>query len=313
MITFKNLNIVKNTENQRVDVARQINLTINNASSFALIFQSRNQVQEFTLSLSSYAYLDDYVLAGQYLIDEIDVANPLTLKSRLATEYQVQVIEPSLFDVFNQTKKINYIVRFQLKQRGGSDSEIVDDFLRFVNLDKSILDTRLSEISIFEKIKLQLLVAMLTQVRFIIFEEIEVHLDDAELDEVMNILRGYQVNSGACCLFATTDFSWGLDNCDSIGLIQSGLLLESGSTIEIDRKAFHPLTLAIKQNQFPMSSAPLGCPYATDCRAKVRVSENLCTTTLPVSVSLTDTHMVRCHLSAEERSAYHSEVNNDNR
>lgn len=308
MIAFRNLNLVKSTPYQRRDIARQLNLTINSASSFALILGSRSDIHEFTLGMSNFAHLDEYVLSGQYVIGESDVANILTQGNRREIELSLHVISPTVFEVFNQSLTVKKILGFLLKQRGGALPDSLVEYLGFVHLDETVIEMRLSALSMHHKVKLLLLLATLTQAKFMMFEELEVHLDDVEIDEVMRVVRQYQIHSGASCLFLTSDFQWGLQQCDSIGIMQAGLLLESGSCSEIERKALQPITLAMQQGQFSHDIAPNGCPYVGDCKAKSRVSENLCATTVPLTVSITDTHMVRCHLSADERSAFRNEV-----
>lgn len=312
MIAFRNLNLVKSTPQERLDIARQLNLTINPASSFALILGSRHEIHEFALGISSFAYLDDYVLSGQYLVGESDLANIVTLSNRREIELQVHVVSPMVFDVFNQSLPIKKVLEFLLKQRGGQLPEALQEHLDFVQLGETAIDTRIQALSNSEKVKILLLLSVLTQAKFLIFEELEVHLDDAELDEVMRIIRQYQVHSGASCLFLTTDYAWGIQQCDALGIMQGGLLLESGSSSELERKALQPITLALQRGLFARRFAPIGCPFVGDCTAKSRVSENLCATTVPVAVSITDTHMVRCHLSAEERTAYRNEVMHGN-
>lgn len=312
MIAFRNVNLVKSAAHERLDIARQLNLTINSASSCALILGSRNDIHEFTLGISNFAHLDDYVLSGQYLVGESDLANILILGNPREIELYVHVISPAAFEVFNQSMTVKNLLRFLLSQRGGKLPESFGEHLDFVQLEETVVETRLKDLSMCENVKLLLLLAILTQAKFMIFEELEVHLDDVEIDEVMRIIRQYQVHSGASCLFLTTDYAWGIQQCDSIGIMQAGLLLESGSCSEIERKALQPITIAMQKGHFSSGFAPLGCPYVGTCLAKARVSENLCATTVPVTVSITDTHMVRCHLSAEERSAFRNEVMHGN-
>lgn len=308
MIIFRNLNIVKTSSTGRIDIARQMNFTISNASSFALIFSSRVEIEEFSLALSSFAQLDEYVLSGQYLLGENDLANPLTLKNRGAIQQRVQVISSTLLSSFNSDIKVKVILGMLLKQRGATFPIEIQDYLNFVQLDAAILEARIATLSAFERIKVLLLLATCTQAEFLIFEELEVQLDDTELEELLNIVRQYQINTGASCLYLTTDVFWTLRHCDEVAIVEAGLILESGSAIEISRKPLHPMTLAMMQASFARGFSPVGCPYVSECKAKLRVSENLCATTLPVSISITDTHMVRCHLSAEERIAYSNEV-----
>lgn len=312
MILLRNVNIVKNTHNNRVDIARQLNLTLNTASSLGLVFNSREEIQEFTLALSSYSVLDEYVLAGSYLIDNQDLGNPLTLKSRKDVEYLAQVITPNFLQLFNPKQSLLTAMKFLLKQRGGTWPSDVSDALSFLNLDATALTAEIECISILDSLKAQMVIATLIQTRFVILEELDAYLDDAELDEFVDILQRYQITSGASCLYATTDFNWAIEGTDSIGIMRAGLLMESGSAIEIEKKPMHPLTLALLTSKFPKTMSPTGCPYVGDCAAKTRVSENLCSTTLPISVSITDTHSLRCHLSASERTAYVNEVMHGN-
>ena len=308
MIVLRNVNLTKTTPNFRSEVARQLHLTIANASSFALVFSSRTEIADFALGITCFADLEEFVLSGQFLVDDADLANPLTLKNRRAVEQRVQVISRELLSPFNQDLPLSKVFEFLLRQRGGNAPFEIVDHLHFVQLDDSVLELPISALSDFQRVKVLILLASMTQARFLIIEELEVALDDAELDVILQIVRQYQIHSGASCLFLTTDIAWALAECDAVGIMQAGLLLESGSIAEVSRKAMHPMTLAMSRGEFPASFAPVGCPYAVSCKAKARVSENLCATTLPISISITDTHMVRCHLSAEERLAYANEV-----
>ncbi|MEN9923830.1 MAG: hypothetical protein RIS09_1344 [Actinomycetota bacterium] len=312
MILLRNINIVKNTRSDRIDIARQLNLTLNTASSLGLVFDSREEIQEFTLAISSYTVLDEYVLAGSYLIDDQDLGNPLTLKNRKDVDYQAQVLIPNFLQLFNQKRSLVSVMKFLLKQRGGTWPSDVSDVLSFLNLDSTALTAEVERISILDSLKAQMVIATLIQTRFVILEELDAYLDDAELYEFVDILQRYQITSGASCLYATTDFNWAIENTDSVGIMRAGLLMESGSAVEIEKKPLHPLTLALLASKFPKTMSPTGCPFVGDCAAKSRVSENLCSTTLPVAVSITDTHSLRCHLSASERTAYVNEVMHGN-
>lgn len=312
MIVLRNLSIVKSNTQERVDIARQLNLQITKAASLSLICASKEETSELALGLSSFMYLDDYMLSGQYLIDNKDFANPLVTKNQIELQTQVQVIAPYLLDAFNPVKTVKAVLKFLMKQRGGELPTTLPDELQFLDLDESFLSTKIKDISAFDKVKLLLLLSMLLQVKLLIFESIDTELDDNENAQLLRMLQQFQINTGACSIFLTTDLSWALDCTDAVGVLQAGVLLEYGSSIELTRKALHPITLAMKQKKFPRTYAPLGCPYSKDCGAKLRVSESLCTTTFPITVSLTDTHVLRCHLSAEERAAYYNEVNGGN-
>lgn len=312
MIVFRNLNLVKTYQSDRVDIARQLNLQVSNASSLSLVFNTKEEISEFSLGISSFIFRDDYVLSGQYVIDNKDLANPLTSKHHGDLAGKVLVISSNLLDVFNPNKTLKSVLKFLLKARGGAYPESMSSELQFVGLDETFLSSKVKDLSILDRVKLFLLLAVLLQINLLIFESIETALDDAEMDQVLTITEQFRINTGASCLFLTTDYDWAIESSDSVGVLQAGLLLEYGSSIELARKPLHPMTLALKQENFPKHSAPVGCPYAAECGAKFRVSENLCLTTVPVTVSITDTHILRCHLSAEERSAYYSEVNSGN-
>ena len=312
MIVLRNLGIVKTNAGERIDIARQLNLQITKATSLSLVVGSKEEVRELSLGLSSFMHREDYVLSGQYLIDARDFANPLATQNRIGLESQVQVIAPDLLDAFNPSQSVKVILKFLIKQRGGVLPTTLSDELQFLELDESFISRKIKDISQFDRVKVLLLLSILLQVKLLIFESIETELDDNESAQLLRILQQFQINTGACSLFLTTDLRWALESTDAVGVLQAGVLLEYGSSTELDRKAFHPITLAMKKQIYPLTYAPLGCPYSRDCGAKLRVSENLCTTTLPITVSLTDTHVLRCHLSAEERVAYYSEVNSDN-
>ena len=312
MIALRNLSIVKSNAQERVDVARQLNIQMTKATSLSLICGSKVEISELALGLSSFEYLDEYMLSGQYLIDQRDFANTLVTKNQIELQSQIQVIAPYLLDAFNPEKTVSALLKFLMKERGGTLPRTLSAELQFLNLDESLISSKIKNISAFEKVKLLLLLGMLLQVKLLIFESIETELDDHENAQLLGLLQQFQVNTGACSLFLATDLSWALEGTDAVGVLQAGVLLEYGSSIELTRKALHPLTLAMKQKRFPRTFAPLGCPYSKDCGAKLRVSENLCTTTFPVTVSLTDTHVLRCHLSAEERIAYYNEVSSGN-
>ena len=84
----------------------------------------------------------------------------------------------------------------------------------------------------------------------VIADEPTTSLDVIVQDQIFTNIRDLQKVLGFSMLLVTHDIALVIENCDKIGVMYGGKMMEIGTTYDLVKKSFHPYTMGLK-NSFP--------------------------------------------------------------
>ena len=130
-----------------------------------------------------------------------------------------------------------------LKQHGFDDNmeQIIDDAIRAVNLDHSVLDKYPHELSGGMKQRIVIAMALLLKPKFVIADEPTTALDVLIQAQIINLLKSLKKN-GMSLMLISHDLAILSEVAEKIGIMYGGKMVEFGSSSEIYSNPKHPYT-----------------------------------------------------------------------
>ena len=169
-----------------------------------------------------------------------------------------------------------------LKQHGFDDNmeQIIDDAIRAVNLDHSVLDKYPHELSGGMKQRIVIAMALLLKPKFVIADEPTTALDVLIQAQIINLLKSLKKN-GMSVMLISHDLAILSEVVEKIGIMYGGKMVEFGSSSEIYSNPKHPYTKGLldsiptlhqeKKIEFIHGSPPdlstpqVGCRFFNRC------------------------------------------------
>jgi len=140
-----------------------------------------------------------------------------------------------------------YTIRQQfheiLKQHNfeGNSDKIIDDAVRSVNLDPSVLKKYPHELSGGMKQRVIIAMALLLKPKFVIADEPTTALDVLIQAQIINLLKDLK-KKGMSIMLISHDLSILSEVAEKIGIMYGGKMIEFGTSSEIYRNPKHPYT-----------------------------------------------------------------------
>ena len=130
-----------------------------------------------------------------------------------------------------------------LKQHGCDDKpeKIIDDVIRSVNLDHSVLEKYPHELSGGMKQRIIIAMALLLKPKFVIADEPTTALDVLVQAQIINLLKNLKKN-GLSLMIISHDLAILSEIAEKIGIMYAGKIIEFGTSSEIYRNPKHPYT-----------------------------------------------------------------------
>jgi len=145
----------------------------------------------------------------------------------------------SLDPVFTIEHQFDEVLK-QHKFKGDSD-KVIDDIVRSVNLDPSVLKKYPHELSGGMKQRVIIAMALLLKPKFVIADEPTTALDVLIQAQIINLLKNLKKN-GMSLMLISHDLAILSEIAEKIGVMYGGKMIEFGTSSEIYRNPKHPYT-----------------------------------------------------------------------
>jgi len=145
----------------------------------------------------------------------------------------------SLDPVFTIEHQFNEVLK-QHKFKGDSD-KVIDDVMRSVNLDLSVLKKYPHELSGGMKQRVIIAMALLLKPKFVIADEPTTALDVLIQAQIINLLKNLK-KEGMSLMLISHDLAILSEVAEKIGIMYGGKMVEFGTSAEIYRNPKHPYT-----------------------------------------------------------------------
>ena len=145
----------------------------------------------------------------------------------------------SLDPVFTIEHQFDEVLK-QHKFKGDSD-KVIDDVVRSVNLDSSVLKKYPHELSGGMKQRIVIAMALLLKPKFVIADEPTTALDVLIQAQIINLLKNLK-KEGMSLMLISHDLAILSEISEKIGIMYGGKMVEFGTSAEIYRNPKHPYT-----------------------------------------------------------------------
>jgi len=145
----------------------------------------------------------------------------------------------SLDPVFTIEDQFDEVLK-QHKFKGDSD-KVIDDAVRSVNLDLSVLKKYPHELSGGMKQRIVIAMALLLKPKFVIADEPTTALDVLVQAQIINLLKNLK-KEGMSLMLISHDLAVLSEVSEKIGIMYGGKMVEFGTASEIYRNPKHPYT-----------------------------------------------------------------------
>ena len=145
----------------------------------------------------------------------------------------------SLDPVFTIEHQFDEVLK-QHKFKGDSD-KVIDDIVRSVNLDSSVLKKYPHELSGGMKQRVIIAMALLLKPKFVIADEPTTALDVLIQAQIINLLKNLK-KEGMSLMLISHDLAILSEVAEKIGIMYGGKMVEFGTSSEIYRNPKHPYT-----------------------------------------------------------------------
>ncbi|MFI6183177.1 dipeptide ABC transporter ATP-binding protein [Nonomuraea sp. NPDC051191] len=210
--------------------------------------------------------------------------------------------------------RIGTILREPMAIQGSGDrahrTARARELLRDVGLPGSVMDRYPHELSGGQRQRVNLARALALDPAVLVADEPVSALDVSIRSQVLNLMRGIQIERGLSSVVISHDLAVVRYLADRVGVMYLGKLVETGTTEEVYGAPAHPYTaglLAAVPDADPEAPQPRGArvrgelPSPIDppsgCRFRTRcaLADDVCAQAEPLPRQVTGTHQVACH------------------
>lgn len=148
--------------------------------------------------------------------------------------------------------------------------------------------------------------------QLIIADEPVTALDVIVQNKILDLLRKLQEKYNLGVLFITHDLSVVAENCNDVGIMYAGNLVELGSVETVFKRSLHPYTFKLigafpsivgakKRLQFIPGNPPdfLNLPQGCRFHPRCPFTQEICRNEIPELREIDDGHLVKCHFAGE--------------
>ena len=316
LLEIKNLNVTYQTKKgligkiQTVHAVNNVSLDIQKGEILAIAGESGCGKSTLAKAIMKLVQSD----SGEILLNGENVLNLKHNKDLKKFYQKVQMIFQNPYSSLNPKMKIGEILKEPLiintNLKKEEITEIVEEKIKKVGLDKSALNLYPHEFSGGQRQRIAIARSLILNPEFIIADEPVSALDVSIQAQIINLLKQLKEDFNLTFLFISHDLSVIKYLSDRIAIMYLGEVVEIGRTEEIFKNPKHPYTKALLssvpelnpqdekerihlQGELPSpENLPTGCKFHTRCPYVMEI----CKTSTPQIKEFSDTHNCKCFL-----------------
>jgi oligopeptide/dipeptide ABC transporter ATP-binding protein len=164
--------------------------------------------------------------------------------------------------------------------------------------------------------RVMIAMALAANPALLIADEPTTALDVTIQAQILDLIRDLQADLGMAVVLITHDLGIVAELCDRVAVMYAGQIVEETDTRTLFREPKHPYTqgligsvpvigqrrhrLEVIPGRVPnLVDLPVGCRFASRCRAREEHGLTQCTEALPALVEVAPGHRVRCYLHSD--------------
>jgi len=159
-------------------------------------------------------------------------------------------------------------------------------------------------------------IALACNPQLLIADEPTTALDVTVQAQVLQLMRNLKLEYNTAMIMITHDLGIVADICDKVAIMYAGDIVEYADKCDLYRNPKHPYTIGlfnslpdIKKDEASLKpikglmpdprDLPPGCPFHPRCD----MAKPECSTTVPRNIKISETHVVKCLLCAEQKES----------
>jgi oligopeptide/dipeptide ABC transporter ATP-binding protein len=258
---------------------------------------------------------------GSILFEGRDISK-LRGRERLAYRRSVQMVFQNPYASLNPRRRIRAMLRDAYEIHGiarGGDADVrMAELMEKVGLRPNMLDRYPHQFSSGQRQRIAIARALSVNPSLIVADEPVSALDVSVQAQVLNLMRGLQLELGLAVIFISHDLRAVSFLCSRIGVLYLGRMMELAPRKTLVEQPIHPYTRALFssipsltpgrgvsreliQGEISDESPPLGgCVFAPRCELRKRLGDpSICVTERPPLKVIGPGHAAACHFADE--------------
>ncbi len=257
------------------------------------------------------------ITGGKILFEDVDILK--ISEKTFREEYRMKKISMvfqgamySLTPVYTIGQQLYEVFKYHGNYSPREAMSIIEEQLKAVALDISILKRYPHELSGGQKQRVMIAMALLLKPKLVIADEPTTALDVIVQAQILNLLKELQAKYGSSMILITHDLSIIAELADKVCIMYAGKVVEYAPAINLYKEPLHPYTqkllrsiprLKVKIDKLEfipgvppdLRTPPPGCRFHPRCPYAMEI----CKKEEPPLIEVKPNHFVACHLYTE--------------
>jgi peptide/nickel transport system ATP-binding protein len=319
LLNIENLNTVYRTQQGDVRAVEDVSFVIEEGLNFGLVGESACGKSTVLKSVIGVLPPNAFVAGGRILFEGRDLTTLGEEEMRKLRWKRISMITQSALNSLDPVHKVGdqIIEALQTHENMGRipAKERVEEMFALVGIDRKRFSEYPHQFSGGMRQRAIIAMSLILKPSLVIADEPTTSLDVIVQDQIFKNVRRLQEVLGFSMLLVTHDIALVIENCDQVGVMYGGKIMELGPKKEVILHPFHPYTMGLK-NSFPnildrrseLISIPgvppvlmgelRGCRFTSRCP----FGTERCSREIPPLVEVGPKHRAACHYTdqAEE-------------
>jgi oligopeptide/dipeptide ABC transporter ATP-binding protein len=312
LLSIENLNTVYRTQKGDVRAVEDVSFSIEEKLNFGLVGESACGKSTVLKSVIGVLPSNAFVAGGRILFKGRDLTTLDEEERRKLRWKQISMITQSALNSLDPVHKVGDQIVEALQTHESMErsaaKQRVEEMFALVGIDSKRFREYPHQFSGGMRQRAIIAMSLILKPSLVIADEPTTSLDVIVQDQILKNVRRLQAILGFSMLLVTHDMALVIENCDHVGVMYGGKIMELGPKREVILHPFHPYTMGLK-NSFPnildrrseLISIPgvppilmgelRGCRFASRCP----FSTERCSMVIPPLIEVGTEHRAACH------------------
>ena len=312
LLSIENLNTVYRTQRGEVRAVEDVSFVIPEGLNFGLVGESACGKSTVLKSVIGVLPPNAFVAGGRILFKGKDLITLDEEEKRKLRWKEISMITQSALNSLDPVHKVGDQIAEALQLHEAMDrataKQRVEEMFALVGIDTKRFREYPHQFSGGMRQRAIIAMSLILKPSLVIADEPTTSLDVIVQDQILKNVRRLQAMLGFSMLLVTHDMALVIENCDHVGVMYGGKIMELGPKRDVILHPFHPYAMGLK-NSFPnildrrseLISIPgvppvlmgdlRGCRFVSRCPFRTE----RCAVEIPPLIEVGPEHKAACH------------------
>ncbi len=254
LLKIDNLKLIYRTQMGDVKALENVSFEMEEGSNFGLVGESGCGKSTLLKSVIGVLPPNAYIADGRIFFKELELTRLDEEEMRNVRWRKISMITQSAMNALDPVYKVGYQIIEAIKIHQNIDigkaREKVEKMFALVGIDAKRFLEYPHQFSGGMRQRAIIAMSLILEPSLVIADEPTTSLDVITQDQIFKNIKKLQEIMGFSMLLVTHDIALVIENCNDIGVMYGGKIMELGSKKEVINYPFHPYTMGLK-NSFP--------------------------------------------------------------